>query len=199
MRNIWNIWYEHIFWICHQNNMLFYYILLIMSCPFIVVGCVYVSVSYLQSSESNPMCRRLQFKDLLISEVHRLTKYPLLIDSMCNHVTCMCLMYNYMFLFINYGVTLFSAWHDTDVKILVKVLTLPFLAKISYLAKIWWYFDFQKLSTFDVSVNSFYLEIHFLLPKIFCRGRTEFGLIGRYWWPIRAQHCLLLRDVGFGF
>lgn len=121
MRNIWNIWYEHIFWICHQNNMLFYYILLIMSCPFIVVGCVYVSVSYLQSSESNPMCRRLQFKDLLISEVHRLTKYPLLIDSMCNHVTCMCLMYNYMFLFINYGVTLFSAWHNTDVKILVKV------------------------------------------------------------------------------
>ena len=35
----------------------------------------------------NPMCRRLQFKDLMISEVHRLTKYPLLIDSMCNHTT----------------------------------------------------------------------------------------------------------------
>jgi len=34
------------------------------------------------------MCRRLQFKDLIIIEVHRLTKYPLLIDSMYNNTTC---------------------------------------------------------------------------------------------------------------
>ncbi|XP_067940258.1 rho guanine nucleotide exchange factor 11-like isoform X4 [Watersipora subatra] len=41
----------------------------------------------LTAAETNPMCRRLQFKDLMISQVHRLTKYPLLIDSMCNYTS----------------------------------------------------------------------------------------------------------------
>ncbi|XP_062367235.1 rho guanine nucleotide exchange factor 11 [Cinclus cinclus] len=32
-------------------------------------------------AESNPQCRRLQLKDLIVSEMQRLTKYPLLLDS----------------------------------------------------------------------------------------------------------------------
>ncbi|XP_057244456.1 rho guanine nucleotide exchange factor 11-like, partial [Malurus melanocephalus] len=35
----------------------------------------------MQEAESNPQCRRLQLKDLLIAEMQRLTKYPLLLES----------------------------------------------------------------------------------------------------------------------
>ncbi|XP_041331478.1 rho guanine nucleotide exchange factor 11 [Pyrgilauda ruficollis] len=36
---------------------------------------------FMQEAESNPQCRRLQLKDLLIAEMQRLTKYPLLLDN----------------------------------------------------------------------------------------------------------------------
>ncbi|NXB36838.1 ARHGB factor, partial [Eulacestoma nigropectus] len=36
---------------------------------------------FMQEAESNPQCRRLQLKDLIISEMQRLTKYPLLLDN----------------------------------------------------------------------------------------------------------------------
>ncbi|XP_032089741.1 rho guanine nucleotide exchange factor 11 isoform X1 [Thamnophis elegans] len=40
---------------------------------------------FMQEAESHPQCRRLQLKDLLISEMQRLTKYPLLLDSLIKH------------------------------------------------------------------------------------------------------------------
>ncbi|GFR83247.1 rho guanine nucleotide exchange factor [Elysia marginata] len=40
---------------------------------------------FLKDAESNPMCRRLQLKDLVPSQMQRLTKYPLLIDSLMKH------------------------------------------------------------------------------------------------------------------
>nr|XP_054509180.1 rho guanine nucleotide exchange factor 11 [Agelaius phoeniceus] len=36
---------------------------------------------FMQEAESNPQCRRLQLKDLLIAEMQRLTKYPLLLEN----------------------------------------------------------------------------------------------------------------------
>lgn len=39
----------------------------------------------LQDAESSPQCRRLQLKDLLISEMQRLTKYPLLLENILKH------------------------------------------------------------------------------------------------------------------
>ncbi|NXC25395.1 ARHGB factor, partial [Campylorhamphus procurvoides] len=36
---------------------------------------------FMQEAESNPQCRRLQLKDLIISEMQRLTKYPLLLEN----------------------------------------------------------------------------------------------------------------------
>ncbi|XP_039910176.1 sodium channel modifier 1 isoform X2 [Hirundo rustica] len=36
---------------------------------------------FMQEAESNPQCRRLQLKDLIVSEMQRLTKYPLLLES----------------------------------------------------------------------------------------------------------------------
>ncbi|KAM9424101.1 rho guanine nucleotide exchange factor 11 [Pholidichthys leucotaenia] len=39
----------------------------------------------IQECEASPQCRRLQLKDLLVSEVHRLTKYPLLLDNIIKH------------------------------------------------------------------------------------------------------------------
>ncbi|NWW77790.1 ARHGB factor, partial [Climacteris rufus] len=36
---------------------------------------------FMQEAESNPQCRRLQLKDLLVSEMQRLTKYPLLLEN----------------------------------------------------------------------------------------------------------------------
>ncbi|KAK3730510.1 hypothetical protein RRG08_018499 [Elysia crispata] len=40
---------------------------------------------FLNDAESNPMCRRLQLKDLVPSQMQRLTKYPLLIDNLMKH------------------------------------------------------------------------------------------------------------------
>ncbi|XP_028262876.1 rho guanine nucleotide exchange factor 11 isoform X2 [Parambassis ranga] len=39
----------------------------------------------IQECEASPHCRRLQLKDLLVSEMLRLTKYPLLLDSIIKH------------------------------------------------------------------------------------------------------------------
>ncbi|KAM6100812.1 LOW QUALITY PROTEIN: rho guanine nucleotide exchange factor 11-like, partial [Pterocles gutturalis] len=41
--------------------------------------------SFMQEAESNPQCRRLQLKDLIISEMQRLTKYPLLLENILKH------------------------------------------------------------------------------------------------------------------
>lgn len=38
-----------------------------------------------QECEASPHCRRLQLKDLLVSEMHRITKYPLLLDKIIKH------------------------------------------------------------------------------------------------------------------
>lgn len=39
----------------------------------------------IQECEASPHCRRLQLKDLLVSEMHRITKYPLLLDKIIKH------------------------------------------------------------------------------------------------------------------
>uniref|UniRef100_A0A8C6SI75 Rho guanine nucleotide exchange factor (GEF) 11 n=1 Tax=Neogobius melanostomus TaxID=47308 RepID=A0A8C6SI75_9GOBI len=39
----------------------------------------------IQECESSPLCRRLQLKDLLVCEMQRLTKYPLLLDNIIKH------------------------------------------------------------------------------------------------------------------
>ncbi|XP_068443470.1 rho guanine nucleotide exchange factor 11 isoform X3 [Clinocottus analis] len=39
----------------------------------------------IQECEASPHCRRLQLKDLLVSEMQRLTKYPLLLDNIVKH------------------------------------------------------------------------------------------------------------------
>ncbi|XP_071235170.1 rho guanine nucleotide exchange factor 11-like isoform X2 [Salvelinus alpinus] len=39
----------------------------------------------IQECEASPHCRRLQLKDLLVSETQRLTKYPLLLDNIIKH------------------------------------------------------------------------------------------------------------------
>ncbi|KAJ0006225.1 hypothetical protein NQD34_013498 [Periophthalmus magnuspinnatus] len=39
----------------------------------------------IQECESSPHCRRLQLKDLLVCEMQRLTKYPLLLDNIIKH------------------------------------------------------------------------------------------------------------------
>uniref|UniRef100_A0A803TUB5 Rho guanine nucleotide exchange factor 11 n=1 Tax=Anolis carolinensis TaxID=28377 RepID=A0A803TUB5_ANOCA len=40
---------------------------------------------FMQEAESNPQCRRLQLKDLIISEMQRLTKYPLLLENIIKY------------------------------------------------------------------------------------------------------------------
>ncbi|XP_063001822.1 rho guanine nucleotide exchange factor 11 isoform X2 [Elgaria multicarinata webbii] len=40
---------------------------------------------FMQEAESHPQCRRLQLKDLIISEMQRLTKYPLLLENILKH------------------------------------------------------------------------------------------------------------------
>lgn len=42
-------------------------------------------VAPVQECEASPHCRRLQLKDLLVSEMHRITKYPLLLDKIIKH------------------------------------------------------------------------------------------------------------------
>uniref|UniRef100_A0A8C0U9U4 DH domain-containing protein n=1 Tax=Cyanistes caeruleus TaxID=156563 RepID=A0A8C0U9U4_CYACU len=37
---------------------------------------------FIQEAESHPQCRRLQLKDLLVAETQRLSKYPLLLESL---------------------------------------------------------------------------------------------------------------------
>uniref|UniRef100_A0A8C2BMY4 DH domain-containing protein n=1 Tax=Cyprinus carpio TaxID=7962 RepID=A0A8C2BMY4_CYPCA len=39
----------------------------------------------IQECEASPHCRRLQLKDLLVAEMQRLTKYPLLLDNIIKH------------------------------------------------------------------------------------------------------------------
>ncbi|CAN9509432.1 unnamed protein product [Ophioblennius macclurei] len=39
----------------------------------------------IQECEASPLCRRLQLKDLLVAEMQRLTKYPLLLDNIIKH------------------------------------------------------------------------------------------------------------------
>uniref|UniRef100_A0A673FZM6 Rho guanine nucleotide exchange factor (GEF) 11 n=1 Tax=Sinocyclocheilus rhinocerous TaxID=307959 RepID=A0A673FZM6_9TELE len=39
----------------------------------------------IQECEASPHCRRLQLKDLLLAEMQRLTKYPLLLDNIIKH------------------------------------------------------------------------------------------------------------------
>ncbi|XP_069374348.1 rho guanine nucleotide exchange factor 11 isoform X4 [Paralichthys olivaceus] len=39
----------------------------------------------IQECEASPHCRRLQLKDLLVSEMQRITKYPLLLDNIVKH------------------------------------------------------------------------------------------------------------------
>ncbi|XP_053522199.1 rho guanine nucleotide exchange factor 11 isoform X4 [Artibeus jamaicensis] len=40
---------------------------------------------FMQEAESHPQCRRLQLRDLIISEMQRLTKYPLLLESIIKY------------------------------------------------------------------------------------------------------------------
>ncbi|XP_056672202.1 rho guanine nucleotide exchange factor 11 isoform X9 [Monodelphis domestica] len=40
---------------------------------------------FMQEAESNPQCRRLQLKDLIVSEMQRLTKYPLLLENIIKY------------------------------------------------------------------------------------------------------------------
>ncbi|KAJ6652418.1 hypothetical protein lerEdw1_011536 [Lerista edwardsae] len=40
---------------------------------------------FMQEAESSPQCRRLQLKDLIVSEMQRLTKYPLLLENILRH------------------------------------------------------------------------------------------------------------------
>ncbi|XP_053460181.1 rho guanine nucleotide exchange factor 11 isoform X4 [Nycticebus coucang] len=40
---------------------------------------------FMQEAESHPQCRRLQLRDLIVSEMQRLTKYPLLLENIIRH------------------------------------------------------------------------------------------------------------------
>ncbi|XP_043914957.1 rho guanine nucleotide exchange factor 11 isoform X3 [Protopterus annectens] len=40
---------------------------------------------FMQDAESNPQCRRLQLKDLIVAEMQRLTKYPLLLENIMKY------------------------------------------------------------------------------------------------------------------
>lgn len=53
----------------------------ISTCRLYVLTCV----TFVQECEASPHCRRLQLKDLLVSEMQRLTKYPLLLDNIIKH------------------------------------------------------------------------------------------------------------------
>ncbi|KAM3658620.1 rho guanine nucleotide exchange factor 12 isoform 2-T2 [Ammospiza maritima maritima] len=41
--------------------------------------------TFVQDAESNPLCRRLQLKDIIPTEMQRLTKYPLLLDNIAKY------------------------------------------------------------------------------------------------------------------
>lgn len=40
---------------------------------------------FMQDAESNPLCRRLQLKDIIPTQMQRLTKYPLLLDNIAKY------------------------------------------------------------------------------------------------------------------
>ncbi|XP_069080973.1 rho guanine nucleotide exchange factor 12 isoform X2 [Pleurodeles waltl] len=42
-------------------------------------------LAFVQDAESNPLCRRLQLKDIIPTEMQRLTKYPLLLDNIAKY------------------------------------------------------------------------------------------------------------------
>lgn len=48
---------------------------------------------FMQEAESSPQCRRLQLKDLIVSEMQRLTKYPLLLENIIKHTDASSLEY----------------------------------------------------------------------------------------------------------
>ncbi|XP_068109572.1 rho guanine nucleotide exchange factor 11 isoform X2 [Hyperolius riggenbachi] len=48
---------------------------------------------FMQEAESSPQCRRLQLKDLIVSEMQRLTKYPLLLENIIKHTDAKSLEY----------------------------------------------------------------------------------------------------------
>ncbi|XP_074071383.1 rho guanine nucleotide exchange factor 12 isoform X3 [Macrotis lagotis] len=41
--------------------------------------------TFVQEAESNPLCRRLQLKDIIPTQMQRLTKYPLLLDNIAKY------------------------------------------------------------------------------------------------------------------
>ncbi len=47
--------------------------------------CVLTRCAVCQECEASPHCRRLQLKDLLVAEMQRLTKYPLLLDNIIKY------------------------------------------------------------------------------------------------------------------
>ncbi|XP_041098329.1 rho guanine nucleotide exchange factor 12-like isoform X4 [Polyodon spathula] len=42
-------------------------------------------LTFIQEAESNPLCRRLQLKDIIPTEMQRLTKYPLLLENIAKY------------------------------------------------------------------------------------------------------------------
>lgn len=53
--------------------------------------CVRVCVLEPQDAESKPQCRRLQLKDIIPTEMQRLTKYPLLLENIAKNTgLCLC-------------------------------------------------------------------------------------------------------------
>ncbi|NP_001082763.1 Rho guanine nucleotide exchange factor 12 S homeolog [Xenopus laevis] len=42
-------------------------------------------LAFVQDAESNPLCKRLQLKDIIPTEMQRLTKYPLLLDNIARY------------------------------------------------------------------------------------------------------------------
>jgi len=52
--------------------------------------CVCVCVCVSQDAASHWLCGKQQLKDLLLCEISRLTKYPLLIDNLLKHTQRMC-------------------------------------------------------------------------------------------------------------
>lgn len=56
---------------------------------FAITLIVYVCMCEPQDAESKPQCRRLQLKDIIPTEMQRLTKYPLLLENIAKN-TGMC-------------------------------------------------------------------------------------------------------------
>ena len=46
-------------------------------------------IIYLKECSSSPLCRRFDLKDLIPTEMQRLTKYPLLIESLLKYTSCL--------------------------------------------------------------------------------------------------------------